>query len=81
MYETIVILTDDSMLDVTLGVQFSLVSVVREEDWRISFMDEVFKKKFLKVFHNKLEMGAGRKVHNELQGEPGEVLGQLSSTW
>ena len=32
MYETIVILTDDSMLDVTLGVQFSLVSVVREED-------------------------------------------------
>ena len=42
MYETIVILTDDSMLDVTLGVQFSLVSVVREEDWRISFMDAVF---------------------------------------
>ena len=42
MYETIVIPTDDSMLDVTLGVQFSLVSVVREEGWRISFMDEVF---------------------------------------
>ena len=32
MYETIVILTDDIMLDVTLGVQFILVSVVREED-------------------------------------------------
>ena len=26
-------------------------------------------------------MGAGRKVHNELQGETGEILGQLSSAW
>ena len=41
-YETIVIITDYDVLDITLGDQFDLVSVARNEGWRIIFMDEVF---------------------------------------
>ena len=68
MYETLVILTDNGMLDITLGVQFSLVSVVRDEGWRISFVDEVFDSKF----HKNCKLEQEEKYTMNFEGKPGK---------